>query len=410
MGRLTKGEVKTAISMLRRNRGRSLLTMLGIVIAVASVVTVIGIGQGVRTQVSNQTERLGKDLLTIRPGQIDDGVSNGWLDTLSGMPLVGSLSPADVTTIARTPGVTKAIPMSIVAGGMTINQSNHHYNLPIIGTTADFPILLSQSVAYGSFFDDSGDAVNKIIIGSHVAGTLFDQSVPLGQTVTILGQTFIVSGILSESQAAPLSTELDFNNAAFIANTSAEQLTNNNARIYEILARPNNANQADSVANGIHGRLLAAHGGQDDFTIVRQGQTIAVTNTILQLITLLIGTIALISLFVGGIGIMNVMLVSVTERMHEIGIRKAIGATNRQILRQFVVEAAVLSIAGALIGVVLAFAFELLLLVFSDLTPVISWQAALLASIVSVMVGVLFGSIPALKAARKDPISALRNE
>jgi len=174
--------------------------------------------------------------------------------------------------------------------------------------------------------------------------------------------------------------------------------------------RAASADEATGLAGRLSSSLLAAHGGQRDITVLRQGQAIKVTSTILQLLTVLVVVVAAVSLLLGGAGIMNVMLVSVTERMHEIGIRKALGATNRQILRQFVVEAAVLSIAGALIGLVVAAVLEVLLGVFTDITPAASWQAAIAACAVSIVIGMLFGTIPALKAARKDPISALRNE
>lgn len=410
MGRFSKGELTTAIRTLRRNKGRSISTMLGIVIAVASVVAVVGIGQGISQQVADQTDRLGKDLITIVPGQV--GPSGGWgaLQALGGQSVSGVLSQQDLATIGRTKDVAMVLPLSMVAGGVASGQSGRHIDVAVIGTTTDFPTALGQSVAYGTFFDDSGDSINKVILGAHVASNLFDQNVPLGQTVTILGQQFIVSGILAESQSTPLSSGADFNDAVFIANSSAQQITNNNARVYEALVRPDSLDNTDTVINRLQGELLAAHGGQRDFTILKQGQTISVTDMILRLLTILIVVVAAISLLVGGVGIMNVMLVSVTERMHEIGIRKALGATNRQILRQFVVEAAVLSVTGSLIGVVVAFGLESGLLIFTNLTPAFSWQAALIACVVSVAVGILFGSIPALKAARKDPISALRNE
>lgn len=408
MGRLMKGEFTTAIGTLRRNKGRSLLTMFGIVIAVASVVTVVGISQGVTDQVSEQTARLGKDVLTVLPGQVSPG---GIFDGLGAFnqPVSGTLSSSDIQTISQTPGVKTVLPLSMVGGGVVSGQDRRHHDIPIIGTTPDFPALMGQSVTYGAFFDNSGDAVNKVILGANVASELFDQNVPLGQTVTILGQQFIVSGILGESQTVPFAANADFNGAVFIANSEAQALTNNTARIYEILVRAAPA-QAAIVAGRLSDRLAGAHGGQRDFTVLRQSQTINVTNNILQLLTLLTVIVAAISLLVGGIGIMNVMLVSVTERMHEIGIRKALGATNRQVLRQFVIEAAVLSVAGALAGVLVAATTELILRIFTGLAPAPSWQAAAAACLVSVAVGVLFGTIPALKAARKDPISALRNE
>lgn len=409
MGRVMKGEFTTAIGTLRRNKGRSMLTMLGIVIAVASVVTVVGITQGATDQVLAQTARLGKDVITILPGQIaSNGVFGG--SGAFGQSVSGTLTAADVKVIGQTPGVKTVLPLSMVAGGLATGQAGRHYDVPVIGTTPDFPGLMGQSIAYGTFFDNSGDAVNKVILGADAAATMFDQNVPLGQTVTILGQQFIVAGILSKSQVVPFAANADFNSAVFIANNEAQTLTNGTARVYEILARTVSPAQTAAVAGRLNDRLAAAHGGQRDFTVLKQGQTINVTNSILQLLTLLTVVIAVISLFVGGVGIMNVMLVSVTERMHEIGIRKALGATNRQILRQFVIEAAVLSVAGALVGVLVAATIELVIGIFTNLVPAADWQAAIVACLVSVIVGVLFGTIPALKAARKDPISALRNE
>lgn len=409
MGRVMKGEFTAAIGTLRRNRGRSLLTMLGIVIAVASVVTVVGIGQGVTSQVSDQTAKLGKDVITIVPGQVNTGgIFEGF--GVFNQPIGGSLRQSDVNVISQATGVKTVLPLSVVAGGVTSGQDGRHHDLAVIGTTADFPRLMNQSVAYGSFFNNTDDAVNKVVLGANAAATLFDQNVPLGQTVTILGQQFIVTGILSPSQTVPFAANADFNNAVFIAGNEAQALTNNTARIYEILVWTSSQSKTAAVAGNLSDKLFAAHGGQRDIAVLQQGQTISVTNNILQLLTLLTVIIAAISLLVGGVGIMNVMLVSVTERIHEIGIRKALGATNRQILRQFVVEAAVLSVIGALSGVAIAAVIELALRVFTGLTPAITWQTPTLACLISVAVGVLFGAVPALKAAHKDPISALRNE
>lgn len=414
MSRLMKGEIKTAVRTLQHNKGRSLLTMLGIIIGVTSVLVVVGIGEGVRQQIGAQTDRLGKDLITIRPGQLLGQVSSGsmlnGLGPVFGQGLGGSLSDIDIKTVQKTPGVATAVPLSIVSSGVVSGENNHRNNALVIGTTPGMPDMLKQSLAFGTFFNDTSTDANKVVIGSHVAQVLYDENVPLGQTLTILGHQFIVVGIFNDFQTTPLSLDADFNNAVFIPYTVARQITNDSTPIYEILARPSQVSQTDVVAGRVNGSLLAAHGGQHDFTVLEQSQTLAVTNTILSLLTSLIAGVAAISLLVGGIGIMNVMLVSVTERMHEIGIRKAIGATNQQILRQFMVEAIVLSVVGSALGVMIAFSAELVLRIFTNLAPSITWQIVAIACGVSIGVGVLFGSIPALKAARKDPISALRNE
>lgn len=413
MAWLMKGEIKTATRTLRRNRGRSLLTMFGIIIGVASVVTMVGIGEGIKDQVGLQTNRLGKDLITIRPGDSlarSSGTSPFDFSWLLSSGTGGQLQPNDITTVQHTPGVVSVVPLSIISGGITSGEHNRHYDALVIGTEPNLPSMLHQDLAYGTFFDNTSTAADKVIIGSHIAQVLYDESVPLGQSLTILGKTFIVTGIFSDFQTAPLSVDADFNNAVFISYDTARQMTNGSTPLYEILARPRDAGQTGAVVDRLTGSLLAAHGGQRDFTVLAQQQTISVTQTILNLLTTLISGVAAIALIIAGVGIMNVMLVSVTERMHEIGIRKAIGATNSQILRQFIVEAAVLSVTGGLIGVVLSFVVAIGLRLMTSLTPMITWQVVLIACGVSIAVGVLFGTIPALKAARKDPISALRNE
>lgn len=413
MGWLMKGELKIAIRTLRRNRARSVLTMFGIIIGVASVVTVVAIGEGIKQQVGVQTDRLGKDLITIRPGDSLSRVPDNSFTSLEWLfspGANGQLQQNDIRVVGKTPGVGSVVSLSVVSGGVTSGEHNRHYNALVIGTQPNLPDMLHQDLAYGTFLDNTSTNVDKVIIGSHIAQTLYDESVPLGQNLTILGRRFIVTGIFNDFQTTPLSVDADFNNAVFISYDTAQQMTNGNTPIYEILARPRNADQTDAVVNRLTGSLLAAHGGQHDFTVLAQRQTITVTQSILNLLTMLIAGVAGISLLIAGVGIMNVMLVSVAERMHEIGIRKAIGATNSQILRQFVIEAATLSIAGGLVGVLVAFVVEIILRLVTSLTPTITWPVVVLACAVSIGIGVLFGTIPALKAARKDPISALRNE
>lgn len=417
MGLLLGGNIRMAIRDLRRNKMRSLLTMLGIIIGVLSVVLVLGIGEGIKHQVSVQTEHLGKDLITVRPGRLmtlqtatmwsSGGIAN------PGLHLNGSLSAKDVTTITDTPGVAGAAPLSVVGAGVASSERSGTYNdLLVIGTNQQFPTLIRQSMAYGSFFTDTATSVDKVVIGSKAAQMLFDEHVPLGQTLTVLGHQFIVTGILNDFQTIPFSADADFNSAIFIPYSTARTITNDDTPIYEILARPSHPDPAatDTTVRAIQSRLIVAHGGSNDTTVLKQDQTLAVTNQILHLITLLIVGVAAIALLVGGVGIMNVMLVSVVERMHEIGIRKALGATNRQIVMQFLTEAVVLSIAGGSIGVLLAGTAEGALWLLAGLTPGITWQVVVISLTVSVATGVLFGSLPALKAARKEPIAALRNE
>lgn len=415
MGMLTGGNVRTAVRNLRRNKMRSLLTMLGIIIGVSSVVLVVGIGEGIKHQISTQTDHLGKDLITVRPGRLFTrqtsgafGMGSGLADL--GLHLGGSLTSKDISTVTDTPGISGAAPLSVVNSGVTSGERNGTYNMLVIGTNSQLPAMLHQSLAYGSFFDEDGTSIDKVVLGSGAAQALFDEHVPLGQTLSVLGHQFIVVGILNEFQSTPFSADADFNNAVFIPYVSAQAITNDNAPIYEILARPSHPAQTDAAVEQISRRLSAIRGGNNDFSVLKQDQTLAVTNQILRLITFFIAGVAAIATLVGGVGIMNVMLVSVTERMHEIGIRKALGATNRQITMQFLAEAVVLSATAGCIGIICSFAVEGILWLLVDLTPGITWQLAAGAFLGSIAAGILFGSVPALKAARKEPIAALRNE
>ncbi len=401
--------LKTAVKSLRQARGRSALTMTGIVIGVVSVVTIVGIGEGVKHQVLEQVNQLGKNLVSVRPGRVDNSQSGGLASDLkqfNNTSGVGSLNQVDLNTVAHTPGVQYAVPLAAISGQAT--ASGRHAGT-VIGTTADLPSIVSQSLAWGSFFTSDDDGQNVAVIGSHVAADLFNEQVPLGQSFAFHGQRFVVRGIFNEFGNAPLSYDIDFNNAIFIPFSTAQNLTNQHSVIYEILAKPSGS-QAAPVISSLDSNLLKSHGGQQDFTVQKYNQAFGSTNAILTLFTRLIAGIAAISLLVGGIGIMDVMLVSVTERLHEIGIRKAVGATNRQILLQFMAEATVLSIGGGIIGVILSYAIDLGLHLFTHLEPIIPWQVVVIAVGVSVAVGIIFGTAPAVKAARKDPIDALRNE
>lgn len=412
MSTVAHGNIKMAVSSLRSTKWRSALTMLGIIIGVVSVVTVVGIGEGIKHQVTAQIDQLGRDLITVRPGQLVQRSSSGnisGVNIFSGINDFGSLSSQDVQTVSNTDGVKLSVPLALLSGNV---QANNRISSPaVIATTSDLPTIVNQDMAYGSFFDsDASLEPNVAVLGNDAAEDLFHQHDAIGNSFSFLGQDFVVRGVFNEFDTNPLSFNTDFNDAIFIPYQTAQNLTNDNLQLFEILAKPNDPSHTMQVVNAITAGLLKAHQNQQKFTVLQQDESLAITNHILDLLTRLIAGVAGISLLVGGVGIMDVMLVSVAERMHEIGIRKALGATDRQILNQFLMEATVLSLVGGIIGVAIAFLIDYLLHVFTSLTPYISWQIVLLATLVSLCVGIVFGSVPALKAARKDPIDALRNE
>ncbi len=409
------GNIKMAIASLRAAKLRSFLTMLGVIIGVVSVVTVIGIGEGIKQQVSNEINQLGQDLITIRPGDVaqrDGGATaaNG-LNLLYGGPAAGSLATKDIGIVQKTPAVGQVAPLALVNGTMKIDGKAVASPPLVLATTNTLGELLRDPIEYGEFIqEDLSDQPNAAIIGHNVADKLYGVRAPLGSSFEYLGQTFFVRGVMKRFDAAPLSLATDYNNVIFIPYQTAQSLTDNNTQLYQILAKPTRPEQLDQAVSGISRQLATSAGGQERFSVLSQEQSLEVTNNILSLLTTLIAGIAAISLLVGGIGIMDVMLVSVAERMHEIGLRKALGASNRQIMLQFMTEAGVLSLFGGLIGVLLALAINFILRVTTSLTPVITWQAIVLPVSVSLVVGIIFGTAPAVKAARKDPIDALRNQ
>lgn len=406
---IVTGNVKIALDSIRSAKWRSFLTMSGVIIGVVSVVTIVSIGEGVKRQVSNQISHFGADLITVRPGKAVNRDAKGDVSSVNLFSSFagGTLSEADLHTISSTPGVGTTVPLSFVAATPEVNGKTSDTIL-LLATSSDLPKTLNQKVEYGAFF--GADEVNKnlAVIGKDVAEELFEEQVPIGHSMQIRGQNFVVAGVFEDFETSPLNPAADYNRAIFIPTAAAKRLASGTATIQQVLVKPASSDQAGEVATALQSKLQAAHGGQNDITVLRQQDSLAIADSVLSLMTRLISGIAAISLLVGGIGIMNVMLVSVTERTQEIGIRKAVGASNNQILGQFMIEAAVISFVGGLSGVVLSVLINLFLRIVTDLQPVLTIPTVLMAVGVSVIVGVLFGVAPALKAAHKDPIEALR--
>lgn len=401
---------KMAMGSLKSSKWRSFLTMLGVIIGVASVTTMISLGEGVRGQISSQIDHLGKDLITVKAGKLVERSANGQISSVN-LPSAFSssyLSEADNSVIAQSKGVKWSVPFSLVNGQPSFHNQNYQPGF-IIGTNNNLPGILNQKVEFGNFFSPEDPNQFVAVIGRKVANQLFKENVPLGKSLQIRGQNFVVRGIFEEFSTTPLTPNSDFNQAVFIPFQTAKALSGQ-SQIYQILVKPLSARLADATAENITQNLYKAHGQQTDFTVLKSDENLEVANTVFNLLTALIASIAAISLVVGGIGIMNVMFVSVTERTREIGIRKAIGATNPQVLSQFMTEAAVISFIGGILGIVLSIAANYLIRIFTNLQPVINYKIMIASLVVATLVGIFFGITPAIKAARKDPIDALRYE
>lgn len=405
------GYLKAGISSLRLSKWRTIFTMIGIIVGITSVVTVVSLGEGLKHQISGQVTQLGSNVLTVRPGKLVS--QQGGLSNLNLYALLSpsTLSDNDVNSIGTLPSVSNVVPIEFVTN-VASGDNGELDNIFVAGTTSNLPAVLHQNVAYGSFFaqqDNFND--NFCVIGSDIAAKMFGELNPVGSTVHILGQDFIVHGVLAPTSGGLLSlAQADYNSSIFISTSDAESLTDGHTNILQILAQTKSGANLDSSVSQITNALAKNHGGTQDFTVLKQNQLLGVTNQLLNTATSFISGIAAISLLVGGIGIMNIMLVSVSERTREIGIRKAIGATNRQILSQFLVEGLALTIGGGLIGIIVSLLINLLLRLYTSWHPIISVPILIAAVLVSVAAGVIFSIAPALKAARKDPITALRAE
>lgn len=404
---MVTGNFKIALDSIKSAKWRSLFTMLGIIIGVASVVTIVSIGEGVKNQIIGQISHFGPDLITVRPGKTlkDAGYIPGV--QLSTSVVSEPLSENDVKAVSGAKNVKTVVPLSYVTAEPKVEKRTFTQSF-VMGTSKDLPEVFNQKVRYGEFFK-ADDQKNVAVIGKNVAEELFQEQVPIGRSMEIRGQLFVVLGVFDEFETAALTPLANYNSAIFIPLESAKKLTNNQANIQQILVKPDTPELTGAVVQDIQKRLKNAHSGQDDFSVLKQEDNLAITSSILDLLTGLISGVAAISLIVGGIGIMNVMIVSVTERTSEIGIRKAVGATNRQILAQFLIESSVISFVGGILGVVLSLFMNFILRISTDLQPAISVATMLIAILVALIVGVVFGVAPALRAANKDPIEALRH-
>ncbi len=394
-----KGNIRLALHSIGSSKGRSFLTMLGVIIGVASVICVVCIGVGVRNQVENESAKYGKDVLVVRP-------KGNSLARAGGLTAVNvPLTNKTLDTVRSTQHVAKAVPLATVVGAA---KGDHEVDNPlVIATTADFAEIRNHPIRQGGFLD-SEPGSKTVVLGPKISEQLFDDTVPLGQKLSFRGETFMVVGLYEPFPASPFSIEANYNEAIFMPYSTASALPEASPVIHQVLAKVDSPDAVSVVSKRISEEITRQHGGARDTEVTSVKDNASGSEETMKLILTMTIGIALIVFLVGGIGIMNVMLVSVAERTQEVGLRKAVGASNRQILNQFLAEAYVLSAIGAFVGVLAALLAMALFNLFTNLRPAFVWQAFVLAPIIAVITGVVFGTFPAVKAARKDPIDSLR--
>lgn len=406
MSRTLIDHIEIAYRNLRSNRGRSLLTTIGIAIGVASVTTILALSDGVSSMINNQVSSLDGRLAVVRPGlQTND--PNSYANPIAQQSFsTSSLTETDVATIAKLPGVEASVPLMTLAGTLT-SATKTVKNYPILATTPDFIKTADITVKSGDFISDVANTTTAVI-GTQLSLDLFGTDRPIGQQFTMRGVAFTVVGVIARSDDPINFNNIDINNAVIFSIERGKLFHEGRSQIQQIDVLATTSDTISALSSSIHKALLSTHAGEEDFTVLTGADINKTTNELYLAIMQVIAAIAAISLVVGGIGIMNIMLVGVAERTREIGIRKAVGASSGKIVIQFLIESLMMSLLGGAFGYFLGYIAAFVISTFLYFAPVFTWITSAVALGMSVTVGIVFGLYPAIKAARKDTIESLR--
>jgi len=399
--------LRIAVQALTRNKMRSLLTMLGIIIGVGAVIATVGVGQGAQQQVQDQIAAMGTNVIFISSGTVNRG------GVRAGSGATKTLINEDVQAILReVPTISAAAPGAGTSAQLVFDNQN--WNTRVTGTEPQYFQIRDWNFNGGANFtqDDVTHAANVVVLGATVKQNLFGGSDPVGQTIRLGNLPFQVVGVLQAKGQSGIGQDQD--DMVYVPITTLQKKITGQDWLQYIIAsatsQPASYAAQDQITSLLRDRHRIRQGQDDDFSVRNLADVAELADQSSKVMTLLLASIAGVSLIVGGIGIMNIMLVSVTERTREIGIRIAIGATESDVLRQFLSESVVLSVAGGIVGILFGVVSSI------TITKVLGWHilissiAVVAAVVFSMAVGVFFGYYPARKAARLDPIEALRFE
>ena len=407
MGLLLRTHLSIALDSLHRNRARTFLSALGIAIGVASIVLIMSLTGGIGSLISASSDKNNANLILVRPSTGKELAEN-LIDelTANNQYAKSSLTLDDTTSIAKLGNIEAVSPIASNISAVTIGDKSYQ-SINVVATNADLIKTAKLALKNGQFFEESGTHNNAAVIGHDLATKLFGTTDILARTFQYGDQKFIIVGVLGKTDSPINYNGVDFDNSILIDINFASSFESS-IQIQQINVRTTTTDSTESVAEEIKTKLTNSKKGDTTFQVLTGSSNFQPAGSLLSIISSMLTLVASISLIVGGVGIMNIMLVSVSERTREIGIRKAVGASSGNILLQFLFESIILSFIGGIMGIALGYATAFAISLITPFAPHISWSILGITCLTSLIVGIIFGVYPAAKAATKDPITSLK--
>lgn len=407
MGLLLRTHLSIALDSLHRNRARTFLSALGIAIGVASIVLIMSLTGGIGSLISASSDKNNANLILVRPSTGKELAEN-LIDelTANNQYAKSSLTLDDTTSIAKLGNIEAVAPIASNISAVTIGDKSYQ-SINVVATNADLVKTAKLALKNGQFFEESGTHNNAAVIGHDLATKLFGTTDILARTFQYGDQKFIIVGVLEKTDSPINYNGVDFDNSILIDINFASSFESS-IQIQQINVRTTTTDSTESVAEEIKTKLTNSKKGDTTFQVLTGSSNFQPAGSLLSIISSMLTLVASISLIVGGVGIMNIMLVSVSERTREIGIRKAVGASSGNILLQFLFESIILSFIGGIMGIALGYATAFAISLITPFAPHISWSILGITCLTSLIVGIIFGVYPAAKAATKDPITSLK--